>query len=376
MRSLWGVYVPAGAEEFPGPIALRKQLRRCGCGQMTFLSLPCRNCGAQRNEPAFRWARRKAWTRRIGRWVLAAVYLLVAGWAAFQIWVPLAWLTAVGTAAALAADLIRSTPDGDSCFWLFHDRAGGKKTLADAARIEALTDAYDGDLRRLEQMLERDPESAGRVFYMAQDLAQVFHNRRVSALLAACLAKLSISEGICVDLDQICAWLEPEDVSPEVLLKLGECARFTCLPAGGPTARFVGRFCAFRIQEAMKQDTLTGYAPIWRVPDPNRPSRISLRRAVGSKRERAALSALWNLAAVYLTPQTPGGPAPSEHSSGTAANGTPEGAAYYADAWRRYTRQSSTAPTFQEIEKLLNDKLGASLKKQWGKPGRVGQDCP
>lgn len=362
MKSVWGVYVPAGEKEFPGPIALRKQFRRCSCGQMTFLSLPCRNCGAQKSESAFRWALRKAWIRRIGRWLFAAAYLLVAGYAALQIWVPLAVLIAIGTVAAVAADLIRSTPDGDICFWLFHDRARGKKKLADAARIEALTDAYDGDLRRLEQMLQQnpDPECAERVFYMAQDLTRVFHNRRVSALLANCLTKLPLSEGICVDLDQVCAWLEPEDVSPEVLSKLGECARFTCLPAGEPAACFVSRFCAFRLQEAMEKDP---QGPIWETPDLIRSGRLALRRAVSSRQERSCLSALWNLSAVYLAPQTLHKPMISNYSDSTAMNWTP-------DTWRRYAWQSPSAPVFQEIEKLLNDRLGSSLKKNW----RKGQD--
>ena len=43
--------------------------------------------------------------------------------------------------------------------------------------------------------------------------------RRVSALMASCLAALPLSAGICVDLDQVCVWLEPEDVPPEVLTK-------------------------------------------------------------------------------------------------------------------------------------------------------------
>lgn len=332
MQSVWGVYTPAGAEEFPGPIAVRKRLRRCCCGQMTFLPLPCRNCGAQKNEPAFQWALRKAWTRRFGRWVLAAVYLLLAGYAAFQIWVPLAGLIAVGTITALATDLIFSTVDRDICYWLFHDHGGGKKILADAARIEALTDAYDSDLRRLERMLEQNPESAERVFYMSQDLAAVFHNRRVSALLANCLTNLPVSEGICVDLDLICAWLEPEDVSPDTLYKLGECARFTCLPAGGPTACFVDYFCAFRIQE-YKRNAHSAR----KVSELSQSDRRFLQRAISSKAEQAALSSLWNLAAVYLTPQA----------------------------------SQTSASNFLEVERLLNDSLGTSLKRNWGKGRNV-----
>lgn len=369
MRSVWGAYVPVRAEEFPAPTTLRKQLRRCSCGQMTFLSLPCRNCGAQNSEPAFRWALRKAWTRRIGRWIFAAAYLLAAGYVAFQIWVPLAALIAAGTVGALVADLIRSTPEGDICFWLFHDSAQKKKELADTARIEALTNAYDADLGRLEQMIQLDPspECAERVLYMAQEMTQVFHNRRVSALIAKCLTALPLSEGICVDLDQVCAWLEPEDVSPEVLSKLGECAHFTCLPAGEPTARFVGRFCAFRVQEMVERNASLHSYPAWNIPDLCRSGEISLRRAVGSKQERDSLSALWNLAAVYLTPWMLCTPKPPACPEDLLIEEIPDGAAYIADIWLWNTWQDPATTAFREMEKLFNDSLGWSLKKRWGK---------
>ena len=369
MRSVWGAYIPVRAEEFPGPATLRKQLRRCSCGQMTFLSLPCRNCGAQNSEPAFRWALRKAWTRRIGRWIFASAYLLLAGYAALQIWVPLAALIAAGTVGALAVDLIRSTSEEDICFWLFHDSARKKKELADAAKVEALTNAYDMDLQRLEQMIELEPgpECAERVFYMAQDMAQVFHNRQVSALIANCLAALPLSEGICVDLDQVCAWLEPEDVSPKVLSKLGECARFTCLPAGEPTARFVGRFCAFRVQEMIENNFSMRSYLVRTIPDLFVLDEFSLQSALQSEQEQACLSALWNLAAVYLTPQMLYVPESPVYPENLTVEESLNGTTYIADTWLWDAWRDPTSAAFLEMERLFNDRLGWSLKKQWGK---------
>lgn len=365
MQSVWGAYIPVGAAEFPGPITLREQLRRCSCGQLTFLSLPCRNCGAQKSEPAFRWALRKARKRRIGRWVFAAGYLLLAGYAALQIWVPLAVMIAVGTAGAVAIDFIRSTPEEDICFWIFHDSAWGKKKLADTARIEALTDAYDADLRRLERMMKPNPspECAERVFYMAQDMARIFHNRRVSALMANCLALLPLSEGICVDLDQVCAWLEPRDVSPTALSKLGECARFTCLPAGEPTARFVGRFCAFRVQELIGERSGLIYR-LWSSSNPNRLVKTPLQKAI-PERELGSLSALWNLAAIYLTPQKLRRSDRPKYTEDMIMNGIPN--TYIADVWFQYAWKYPTTTAFQEMEKLFSSGLGQSLKKEWGK---------
>ena len=365
----WGVYVPVGVEEFPGPTALRERLRRCSCGHMTFLSLPCRNCGAQKSEPAFRWASRKAWTRRIGRWAFAAVYLLLAGYAALQIWPPLAVLVAVVIVGALLVNLIRGASEGDICYWLFHDSAGGRKKLADTAGAEALSDAYDDDLRRLERMIELDPsqECAEQVLYMAQEMAGIFHNRRVSALMANCLAALPLSEGICIDLDQVCAWLEPEDVSDELLSKLGQCARLTCLLAGEPTARFVGRFCAFRIQKMVERNPLQYHYSINHIPHLSGVGKLSLRKAVESEREQDSLSALWNLAAVYLTPQALHSAEPPNASQDMLMDEMPEGTAYIADAWFRYAWGYPTTTAFREMEDLFSNSLGKHLKKDWGR---------
>lgn len=365
----WGVYVPVGVEEFPGPTALREQLRRCSCGHMTFLSLPCRNCGAQKSEPAFRWASRKAWTRRIGRWAFAAVYLLLAGYVALQLWIPLAALIAVVTVGALAVNLIRGTSEGDICYWLFHDSAGERKKLADTAGAEALSDAYDDDLRRLERMMELDPsqECAEQVLYMAQEMAGIFHNRRVSALMAGCLAALPLSEGICIDLDQVCAWLEPEDVSDALLSKLGQCALLTCLPAGEPTARFVGRFCAFRIQKMVEGNPLPYHLPINDIPYLSGSGGLSLQEAVESKKERDSLSALWNLAAAYLTPQALHSAEPPNAPQDILMDEVPEGTAYIADAWFRYAWGYPTTTAFREMEDLFSDSLGQYLKENWGR---------
>lgn len=365
----WGVYIPVGAEEFPGPTALRDQLRRCSCGHITFLSLPCRNCGAQKSKPAFRWASRKVWTRRIGRWAFAAVYLLLAGYVALRIWVPLAVLIAVVTVGALAANLIHGTSEGDICYWIFHDSTRERKKLADTAGAEALSDAYDDDLRRLERMMDPgpSPECAEQVLYMAQDMAGIFHNRRVSALMASCLAVLPLSEGICVDLDQVCAWLEPEDVSDELLSKLGQCARLTCLPAGEPTARFVGRFCAFRVQEMVEGNPLLYHYSINHIPHLSGVGKLSLRKAVKSKKERDSLSALWNLAAVYLTPQALRSAEPPNTPQDMMMDEMPEGTAYIADAWFRYAWGYPTTTAFREMEALFSDSLGQYLKENWGR---------
>lgn len=367
MESVWGVYVPAGAEEFPGPVPLSKSLRRCRCGQLTFLPLPCPNCGGRNWEPAFQFALRKAWTRRAGRWFLAVIYVLAAGYGAFKLWWPLA-LPVVGvTLAALAADLARRTPEGDICFWLFHDSARGRKKLpmADIARVGAVTDAYDADVKRLEQMLEADFSAgcAERVFYMAQGLAEVYHNRRVSALLAKSLSALPLSEGICVDLEQICAWLEPEDVPADILKKLSACACLTCLPPGEQTGRFTARYCGLQVQRYVEKRELKEHYTLKHIPYLVSSGDISLEKVL-TKEQRSCLSVLWSLSGGRAAPGTAGtAPKPSCPEEVLMAF-LPEGSRYIGDVWFWYAWFCPDEVVFADLDRVLGGSCPAVLQTE------------
>lgn len=367
MESVWGVYVPAGAEEFPGPVPLRRCLRRCRCGQLTFLPLPCPNCGGQNFEPAFSFALRRAWTRRAGRWVLAAVYVLAAGYGAWKLWPPLAPAVAGVTAAALAADLVRRTPEGDICFWLFHDSARGRKKLplADIPRVGAVTDAYDADVTRLERMLEagQDPGCAERVFYLAQGLAGVYHNRRISALLAKCLGLLPLSEGICVDLEQVCAWLEPEDVPADVLKKLSACACLTCLPPGEQTARFTARYCALLVQRYVEKRELRERYSLKHIPYLVSSGEISLEKVL-TKEQRDGLSVLWRYSAASAAPRSAGGTPKPDGPEEVLMTFLPAGSRYIADLWFWYAWFCTDEVVFADLDRVLGGECPAVPRRE------------
>lgn len=363
MQSVWGVYVPVGAEEFPGPQALRQRLQRCSCGEMSFLPLPCGRCGGRNQEPAFQFALRRAWTQRVRRWALAALYCLVAGYVGYRLWPPLALVVVGVTLAALAFDLLQRTGEGDICFWLFHQSGRSGQSMADIPSIEAITDAYDTDVRRLELMLESDssPASAERVFYLAQSLTEVYHNRRISALLARCLTVLPLSEGICVDLDQICAWLEPEDLSVEGLRKLGECARLTCLPPGEQTARFVARACALLVRNYAAEDArrTMGYT-LKDIPQLASEGTLSL-ETVLNKRQRVWLSELWSAASGGVTPRQTQ-PVPPLQEDNVYITAYP----HLAEYWLWCVWNSMDLAVFQDLDQTLSSPLGKVLGREWG----------
>jgi len=242
MARAWGVQAPVRAEDFPGPEALEKRLLRCSCGCLSFLPLPCPVCGKEVQEPAFRFARRRARAARLRRWMLAVPFTAVCCVLAWVVWPPLTLVPCGVILASLLFKDIRHSGQEDLCYWLFHDGTG---------KPERFTEAYRADFARLERMLEEEPSAqrAWQVWGMAEGLASVYHNRRLSELLLRCLLRMPASEGAYVDVDMVCAWLEPEDLPDynQALAKLDECAAFTCLRLGRPTARFVVRACAVRI---------------------------------------------------------------------------------------------------------------------------------
>ncbi len=256
---------PLDPADYPGRPPLRRQLRRCTCGCMTFLDLPCRRCGRSRMQPEFARAHRQG-ARRLG--LLAAGLLactLAACWLVSRVWIGLAVLPVV----LLAFALFEWSEDGLSLyetFFLFHPRKWfypkEELTTADYDSLVQLQLAYDGDLRRLEEQLAACPEKknrarqAERIFCLGRQLANVYHNRRLSALLAGCLLLMQPEEGVRVDMELVCRYLWPQDLldiagEDELLDWLDGWIKASCLPAGQYTARALVRICGLRAEKHM-----------------------------------------------------------------------------------------------------------------------------
>lgn len=260
MQKVWGSTVPIKSEDYPAPQILRNRLKRCKCGQMTFLDLPCRACGNIDLEPAFVYARRQNNLYKARNGLKIILYLAAASVAMLLIWPPLVILVAIAAIIAAVSSRGFGGPDVGTCFWLFHDSQKfsgqwygiGNTPMADPDALDALTAGYDGDLLRLERMLDDvpDAEHALAVFHAVRSMAEIYHNHRVSMLLMRSLMLLPLSDGIRLDLDQICCFLRPEDFDDDkkLLEYLYEGARFTCICPGEATARCLARLCAVRIQ--------------------------------------------------------------------------------------------------------------------------------
>lgn len=256
---------PLDPADYPGRPPLRRQLRRCSCGCMTFLDLPCRRCGRSRMQPEFARAHRQG-ARRLGRLMAGMLACtLAACWLVSRVWVWLAVLPVV----LLAFALFEWTEDGLSLyetFFLFHPwkRFYSKQdlTTADYDSLVQIQQAYDGDLRRLEDMLaacqkeENQAEEAEKIFCLGLQLANVYHNRRLSALLAHCLLLMQPEEGVRVDMELVCRYLWPQDLldmasESELLDWLDSWVKASCLPAGQYTARALVRICGLRVESSM-----------------------------------------------------------------------------------------------------------------------------
>ncbi len=368
MRGVWGVDMPAGAEDYPGPGALRERFRRCSCGQMTFLPLPCRSCGAETPEPVYRYTMHKARLQRAKRWTIAVPFFLGTCALAALIWWPLVVPTGLVTLGALLYDVCRKRDELDYCYWLFHqeERQCGSQPMLLPSIMDEISSAYDGDLYRLEQALARGPsrDRAIEIYNMGRELAFIYHNRRVSALLLRCLLLLPLSEGLRIDLDRICAFLEPEDFpdGAPVLTKLAECARFTCLLLGEPVARFVVRVCASRVQEAALQED-----PDASVREAS--SALELEQLF-SQEERQALSLLWTASATGGTlSESAKRPLPSL-SCETPLCELPLGSNAVAERWAQQVWDlpgSKERTAFDQLIAGGRNRLGELLAERWGR---------
>lgn len=307
MRNVWGTEIVMRPEDFPPQKSLQARFRRCRCGEATFLDLPCRKCGSTDQTPVFELAEKQSRADARGRLLGCAVSLVVGLTVLGLLWLPLLIPGVLVAVLALRPDPKQPyTRQMQRCYWLFHRKKIGllhqaEERMADPEALQEMVDAYDADLHYLERWLEQQPtaETAEQVYALAGSMAELYHNRRVSALMMKCLMHLPISEGICLDMDQICAFLHVEDFPKpeEILARVHECVLLTCLCPGEQTARFVVRFCADRIQRIQRNQ-----APDKTVEEAANDLKGLIRWF--TEQERSMLSDLWIRSAVGL-PEPP-----------------------------------------------------------------------
>lgn len=263
MSIFTGMGKPVRSQDLTGRRPLFEQMRRCSCGAVTYLPLACRSCGKNDMMTVHDWAHstgRKAQLKNLlCSFAAMLVAVLVIGLLGGETpMVLLAVLPVVLFVVAVRYGWMDKRTQ--TTYWLFHRGkwASGLSTktqlLMEEAAAEEYINGYEGDVARLERMLEAasDQQQVEKIYLHCRQLAQVFHNRRLSALMARCLMRLNLYEGICVDLDEICRHLVPEDADMEnqLLSVLSECARFTCIPPGDDTAHAMLRIFGVRLQRA------------------------------------------------------------------------------------------------------------------------------
>lgn len=259
MRNVWGTDVPIRVQDFPVTPMLAARFRRCRCGESTFLNLPCRVCGNQKQELVFQAADNACRMDQLRFVLLSIVVVVVSCILLWLIFPPAILLAIVVAIAAILPAKAAGNRELLKCYWIFHQPGRKVTTFArtpmiDQKSMAEIVNAYDGDMAYLEHRLKNNPtsECAQEVFRQAESMAELYHNRRVSALMMRCLLLLPLEDGICLDVDQVCVHLRPEDLPDDkaALEKLYDCVRLTSLCPGKSTAQFVVRYCARRMQQA------------------------------------------------------------------------------------------------------------------------------
>lgn len=356
MQEIWGVDTPVGKDDFPGSRALMDRLMVCPCGKLTFLELPCRRCGKLAFKPVLSKISQQERRSRLKRWLAAPVFLMGMLVLAWFVWKPLVLVAAVPVYATLIQESFQKTETErtlEHVYWLLHTEGKaerGNLSLADATAVDQLTEAYDEDLRRLERIVENNntTEVAARVFRMAQSLSEVFHNRRVSALMMECLMRLPVGLGFNIDVDQVCAFLEPADLKNKeaALLKLVDCVKLSSIPSGFATARFTVKMCAARVQERV----LSTVDPYTSIIDA---SKVGELWSFFPEPEKQLLRDLWAYSAIGLKL-----PLNREQSTSVSLNSMcisdiPKGANYLADYWFQRAWYKGKSRQRRELRKFF-----------------------
>jgi hypothetical protein len=387
MSIFTGMGKPVRLQDLTGRRPLIEQMKRCSCGAVTFLPLPCRRCGKTELTPVRTWAEDMGRNMQRKNLLLSVAAAVAAGGliAALSGGTALALLGAVPL-IPLAIAIPRGWLDKQTLtrYWLFHREAAPsglsmkKIPLLEEAALEEYINGYEGDLNRLERMLEnaKDQQQAEAVYLNCRQLAQVFHNRRVSELMFNCLRRMTLYEGVCVDLDEICRHLMAEDADEEstLLEVLSECARFTCVPPGEDTARAMLRIFGMRLQRA--------YAAS--APSNSTLAALTYRKKVQfyfSEEEREHIRRIWfstggtgctdtALAAAALQRIT----TEFEESGAATTNiyDLAEGDRTFARYWSElcwYGADSEPRRALEQLIELENDPMMYALSKNWNTAG-------
>lgn len=403
MQNVWGTDMPIRVEDYPDSMALRERFRQCRCGQTTFLDLPCRDCGRSDQEPVFQKARKRSLGSGIKRFGMSLLCVLAVCALLWLIWPPLTALAILVALLVLVPNFLFGSLGSDeitTCYWLFHQTAPKISInqdclpMADRESLSAITDAYDGDLMRLERMLETDltPERALLVFRQAQSMTTIYHNRRVSKLLMRCLLVLPVSEGICLDMEQVCQFLTPDDFRDDSLFmvllrtqrevlypaefnadralleKLYDCVRFTCLCPGEATARFLVRLCASRVQRVQLYKNLDETVKM--------AAKTQSLTPFFDEKERKMIAQIWEASATGLTRSDSSQRLVLWEKDPAFANlcetplgKLPPGSSVLADFWFDhvwYDHKSQQSRAFHRLVDHNGSQQSARLKGLWG----------
>lgn len=217
---------PISPERFPCAHRPMENLRRCSCGRMTFLSLPCAECGSvsgskvkeQRGISGFRFHTAILAFVLGGGLVIAAAAGFLLSWIASAVIL----LLALGTAAYIEMTIQKLNREDRMFFWQVHSnpkelfKNSPDVPVMDDKLLEPIIDAWYLDIDRLERMA-----MAGKweeALKGARELSAVYRNARLSRLMYSALLGTGNETRELYELDEICANLTVEDIPDNGIL--------------------------------------------------------------------------------------------------------------------------------------------------------------
>lgn len=230
---------PLIPSQYPATNKPINSLRRCECGRMTFLNLPCEDCGKMPSKLVFEdtnLSMIKYQTTLFGVAIAGGVCLAIAAWMLLNVVWAIISLVLTIAVLALMVLFIKSVDQTDSrYYWKFHSNIKPLFTVEnksaaplEPSTLEPIIDSWYLDISRLERLaLKMDWEA---VQSGISQLASVFRNPRLSRLQYNYLLNTGFNIEDEYMLDELCMHIQCEDIAdkdiPLLLRKMAYICRY------------------------------------------------------------------------------------------------------------------------------------------------------
>lgn len=228
---------PLIPSQYPATNKPINSLRRCECGRMTFLNLPCEDCGKTPSKLVFEdtnLSMIKYQTTLFGVAIAGGVCLAIVAWMLLNVVWAIISLVLTIAVLALMVLFLKSVDQTDSrYYWKFHSDIKPLFTIEsksaaplEPSTLEPIIDSWYLDISRLERLaLKKDWQA---VQSGISQLASVFRNPRLSRLQYNYLLNTGFNIEDEYLVDELCMHIQCEDIADEEIPLLLRKMAYIC----------------------------------------------------------------------------------------------------------------------------------------------------